>query len=1021
MRKKLNRMLSILLIVLLVVSCVPVTAFAALPGTDGNAGSSCRMSAQEPVAYIGDTPYLTFEEAIAAAEAGDTVEVGKDFTIGYPVTISKPLTLQLNGHTVLASCYTMFISNADLTVLNGTLRGKNIFLLKAGSLTLKHTAVASEKNGISVYGSSTASAITVDGDSSVVSDCADQADAVCLQAPVKLSVFGTIERRGGTAGYAISALGKSSVNVEPGARILGCGGRGFAMIASGLGTEVQINGGTITGAKGVLTYGANRDDIQVQISGGTFRCTERAFNPELLSDFLAEGMRFEANADGSFTVVSAEKPVPPVKPVAEVNGVCYGSVEEALQMASSGDTVTICEQAPQKVSAETVLNLNKNITLDLNGKTLGSAAYTVLTVRDHAKVTVRNGKLEGRQVVYVDSGSLQLNGVTAEGSARGILASGTDAEITVDANSRVISHGGESHDAICFQAPGVLNLYGSVQRLGADRGYGLSVSKGCTVNIYDGARIQSSCFAISCGDTKSPVNIFGGTVTGEKGVITFGASKDIRVEITGGTFSHDPSRYVKSGYAAEQGADGLWTVAKEKQVIGDGSEANPYLITDRNDLKKFRDAVNEGHAFSGVHFKLDADISLAGEDWQPIAENRRIRSTSGGAVFSGSFDGAGHTVSNLSVSSADANSGLFGYLKCAEIRNLNLQNAEVTTARDHAAAVAGFAEACRLEQVTVSGKVKICASAGNAGGLACGTDSDFVNCSVRAAQGSSVQTAGNDAGGLCDLTGSGVMDGCSVDGLTVEAAMHAGGLTGSLDRGSAVKNSSAENTQVHAGYYAGGISGYADANTVISGCRVKQAVVHATDMLAGGLAGIAETGCTVTDCALSDLDIRAKSNAGGLIGTAESNSTIRDCNVKDANIEAKSSAGGVAGTGGGTIGTIRAEQVTVRAGEAAGGIVGFADSLFDAVLTVEDCTLKDFEVSAVDSDAQDRGKAGAFVGNYMNYGNRNTLTDCTFEGRVLVGGSADGTETNYVGNLTGNPNSSGMSVKNCHITYKYTR
>lgn len=49
--------------------------------------------ADTDVAKIGDTGYATFEEALAAAVAGDTIELIADVTLAASITISKDITL----------------------------------------------------------------------------------------------------------------------------------------------------------------------------------------------------------------------------------------------------------------------------------------------------------------------------------------------------------------------------------------------------------------------------------------------------------------------------------------------------------------------------------------------------------------------------------------------------------------------------------------------------------------------------------------------------------------------------------------------------------------------------------------------------------------------------------------------------------------------------------------------------------------------------------------------------------------
>lgn len=117
-------------------------------------------------------------------------------------------------------------------------------------------------------------------------------------------------------------------------------------------------------------------------------------------------------------------------------------------------------------------------------------------------------------------------------------------------------------------------------------------------------------------------------------------------------------------------------------------------------------------------FRLDADLDLAGVDWKPID-------------FSGSFDGNGHALLNLTVNrTGDAVSnfwdgnlnsypetrlaGLFGYLQDARVENLTLLGLTVDVESDadcFIGSIAGCAEDSSIENCTVSGYLTLRASA----------------------------------------------------------------------------------------------------------------------------------------------------------------------------------------------------------------------------------------------------------------------------------------------------------------------
>lgn len=116
---------------------------------------------------------------------------------------------------------------------------------------------------------------------------------------------------------------------------------------------------------------------------------------------------------------------------------------------------------------------------------------------------------------------------------------------------------------------------------------------------------------------------------------------------------------------------------------GDGSIENPYLIFNANELNAIRHC-------RGKNYKLMANIDLSnygvnynnGEGWLPLAYTNVNYSFS--ESFSGLFDGNGHTIHNLFINEKNTNwevssgVGLFGSIKQATIKNLGLENVNVT-------------------------------------------------------------------------------------------------------------------------------------------------------------------------------------------------------------------------------------------------------------------------------------------------------------------------------------------------------
>lgn len=194
-------------------------------------------------AKIGDTEYETLAEAIAAAKAGDTVVLQKDVTIGGYQEIHKAITVDLGGNN-LTSTDGGFDVYADLTVKNGRMEtvkwaawaqnGAKLVIEK--DVTIKTTSTDGNKGGITVQGNGSS-----------------------------VTVFGKIEAAGGAA---VSGIGNKDdggviINIEEGA-VITCTNKDGLGIYYPNTSELNIKGGTITGATGVYVKSG-----KTTVTGGT--------------------------------------------------------------------------------------------------------------------------------------------------------------------------------------------------------------------------------------------------------------------------------------------------------------------------------------------------------------------------------------------------------------------------------------------------------------------------------------------------------------------------------------------------------------------------------------------------------------------------------------------------------------------------------------------------------------------------------------------------------------------------------
>ncbi len=89
-------------------------------------------------------------------------------------------------------------------------------------------------------------------------------------------------------------------------------------------------------------------------------------------------------------------------------------------------------------------------------------------------------------------------------------------------------------------------------------------------------------------------------------------------------------------------------------------------------------------------YTLTANINASGKTWTP-------------KEFSGTFDGGGKTISNLTIN-AVGDGGFFTYLSNATVRNVKFTNLRVTTGW-MAGGLAAVADNCTLERIVVEGTI----------------------------------------------------------------------------------------------------------------------------------------------------------------------------------------------------------------------------------------------------------------------------------------------------------------------------
>lgn len=246
-----------------------------------------------------------------------------------------------------------------------------------------------------------------------------------------------------------------------------------------------------------------------------------------------------------------------------------------------------------------------------------------------------------------------------------------------------------------------------------------------------------------------------------------------------------------------------------------------FVITSVSDLQTFADAVNEGDydGKTDAVVTLDADLDLAGIAWTPMGDTSHD--------FAGTFDGQGHTISNLTIGTADAPitgelAGLFGVVE-GTVKNLF------------------------LDEVSVNANVGY-----YVGGLAAYAVGPIENCHITKLD---MDAVASGVGGLIGYATSGnSIYGCSVSGeIAVKSGCQGvGGFIGSMGKnaqitysGATVSVTAPKERSTNAGGFIGRGNGERDARAIVKNCYSKGAVTGGA--YAGGFTG-SMAGMDIQNC-----------------------------------------------------------------------------------------------------------------------------------------------------------------------------
>lgn len=378
------------------------------------------------VASVGDSKYQSLTEAIDAAQNGQTVTLLADATEDVTVAAGKNIALDLGGKTLTNTnanpkqATLTIAQGATATVKNGSvIGGTNYYTIQNnGTATLEDVTATAGNTGSSMidnYGALTITSGTYTGG----------LDTVKNEPNAKLTITGgafTLTK-GTSSGFTGVVFNYGDLTISGGEFIQGDKSAPYGQ-AQVIHTDKDksgsavpstiISGGTFknlcTRSTAWAVRATNAAAGATKVSGGTF-------NKSISEGYCADGFIPTKNADGTYGVKEGHY-------VAQVGSKKYETLADAIRLATKGKTITLLADVEQN----TQLTINKNITLDLNGKTIkntqdiwGEKTNAILSITNGAKVIITgNGTVDAKEndcyTINVVKGDLTIENGTFYGN-----------------------------------------------------------------------------------------------------------------------------------------------------------------------------------------------------------------------------------------------------------------------------------------------------------------------------------------------------------------------------------------------------------------------------------------------------------------------------------------------------------------------------------------------------------------------------------------------------------------------------